>query len=334
MALHPVDLNEPELAFIAASEDLDRTTQAAALRSARRLRRSLVAVATIAAFALIAGGLAWGKRREATHSRRVADAAALEATQQRDAARVSATEGDRQRRAAERATAEASAQRKTAQRTASPPRQSAWPRSLPNSRRPTRHSDYYSPQRPTVETAATRTRWGRYRTCSPPRTPSATSGLTDPARLPLPAGRLRHGGQHRDLRRHTLRLELGRGDRRLGQRHPFAGSLVSGLGRGDHQRGCRATSQSAATRLPGSTSAEVCGQPISSPAIRRVRARQMPWEWGSTAQHDSSSSSTRPVKCSYSTTANPILVGHPPETGPAPRKRHSSSSTHRARRST
>ena len=118
MALHPVDLNEPELAFIAASEDLDRTTQAAALRSARRLRRSLVAVATIAAFALIAGGLAWGKQREATHSRRAADAAALEATQQRDAARVSATEGDRQRRAAERATAEASAQRKTAQQTA------------------------------------------------------------------------------------------------------------------------------------------------------------------------------------------------------------------------
>ncbi len=118
MAQHPVDLNEPELAFIAASEDLNRATQAAALRSARRLRRSLVAVATIAAFALIAGGLAWGKQREATHSRRAADAAALEATQQRDAARVSATEGDRQRRAAEQATAEASAQRKTAQQTA------------------------------------------------------------------------------------------------------------------------------------------------------------------------------------------------------------------------
>ena len=64
------------------------------------MRRLLVAIATIAVIALVAGAVAWRQRGEATDSRRAADLAAREATTQRDAATNAATDAQHQRQSA------------------------------------------------------------------------------------------------------------------------------------------------------------------------------------------------------------------------------------------
>ncbi|MGZ4773420.1 MAG: nSTAND1 domain-containing NTPase, partial [Ilumatobacteraceae bacterium] len=94
---HPGELNDTERAFIDASRDQHRSIEAARVRSARRLRRAVVAMAAIAIIALVAGGIAWRQQRAATSSRRAAAAAAREANDQRDAATASATDAEQQR---------------------------------------------------------------------------------------------------------------------------------------------------------------------------------------------------------------------------------------------
>ena len=112
------DLNESELAFVAASQELHRSEELAKARSARRLRRSLVAVAIVAVVAIVAGGFAWTRQRAANTNKRAADAAALNATKQRDAATAAAADAEQQRQAADSAKAEADQQRQTAVDTA------------------------------------------------------------------------------------------------------------------------------------------------------------------------------------------------------------------------
>ena len=104
---HAGDLNPAEGAFLAASSDAHRLAIDAAERSARRLRRSFIAVATVAVLAVIAGSVAFVQRRSASEARDRAARAAVVASNERDTAK-------NERDTAKAATAEAERQRANA----------------------------------------------------------------------------------------------------------------------------------------------------------------------------------------------------------------------------